>query len=86
MVSEDPATLRQAIEMTGTAIEFRPLDPLLRLRLAELLLADGLKTEALQEINEAERLNANLGLDPLVQFTPAQQKRLQELRATAQSS
>lgn len=86
MVSEDPATLRQAIEMTGTAIEFRPLDPLLRLRLAELLLADGLKTEALQEINEAERLNANLGLDPLVQFTPAQQKRLEELRATAQSS
>ena len=85
-MSVDPATLSQAIDMTRTAIDFRPYDPLLRVRLAELLLADGLKTEALQEIKEAERLNANLGLDPLVQFTPAQQKRLQELRATAQSS
>ena len=72
--------------MTRTAIEFRPYDPLLRVRLAELLLADGLKMEAMQEIEEAERLNANLVLDPLVQFTPAQQKRLEELRVAAQSS
>ncbi|MCH2162010.1 MAG: hypothetical protein MK085_09080 [Phycisphaerales bacterium] len=81
-----PETLETALRATRTAVEYRPFDPMLRLYLAELLLEKGDNASAMIELDEAERLDEALHLDPLVQFTPAERARLVRARDQAQSS
>ena len=63
------------------AIVWRPLDAWLRLQFAELLLEEGDVAEATVQLARAKVLNDAMDLDPIVQFTEEDLRRIAALEA-----
>ena len=82
----DEQSLKVAIEATWEEIPFLPYDPMQRVILAELLLEAGDPAGAAAQLDEAQRLDAALELDPLAQFTESERARLQRARQRAGSA
>lgn len=78
--SEDLPMLDRALAAIDDAILFDPTEPRYRLARAEVLVRLGRSAEASTSIEEAERLDLDRGLDPLVQMGQSDRDRLESLR------
>lgn len=79
----DEASLNAAIDATWMEVSYQPYAPMPRVRLAELFLEVGNPVGAAAQLDEAERLNMMLELDPLAQFGDADQARIERARERA---
>ena len=78
---DDEISLQRALDATWDEITWRPYDPMLRITLAELLLASGDAVSAISQLEEGERLDAMRELDPLTRFSEATLKRIEVMRS-----
>ena len=81
----DEPSLQVAIDATWEAVTYLPYDPMLRVNLAELLLEAGDPSGAAAQLDEAVRLDGDLELDPLAQFSDAEKTRIERARKRASS-
>lgn len=85
IASDDPDDGREAVSAIERVIEFDPHDASWRLRLAERLAPLGRCGEAIVAVEDAIRLDATRDLDPLSQFGPQQDRRVDAVRASCGS-
>ena len=78
--SEDQRVLERTLVAIDDAIRFDPTEPRFRLARAEVLVRLGRSPEAMASIEEAERLDLNRRLDPLVRMGASDRGRIESVR------